>query len=180
MNALLSSQESVNQESPSILRSDWVDERQCMVFWLAWVVLLWARVMREILVVLKRGESLIHPSVLEPIVLIPLSLIPLEVVETRANDLSIKPIWICMVVAGLVVIGSVRLSELALSRILDPLMGLIFRTSRKVVNRRYARKVPAICRRCRYCTAHTHLLCAIRPLGPEQSSWCSSFVAKEK
>lgn len=31
MNALLSSQESINQESPSILRSDWVDERQSEV-----------------------------------------------------------------------------------------------------------------------------------------------------
>lgn len=28
MNVLLSSQESMNQESTSILRSDWVDERQ--------------------------------------------------------------------------------------------------------------------------------------------------------
>ena len=34
MNLLLSSQESMNQESPSILQRNWVDERQeCSMLW---------------------------------------------------------------------------------------------------------------------------------------------------
>lgn len=151
----------------------------CRVFWLAWVILLWARVMREFVVILKRGESLTHPSVLEPIVLIPLSLFPVDVIGRNAAELSIEPLLVCVVTAGLIVMGAIRLSELALSRICDPLMGLIFRTFRKVVNRRYSRKVPVICRRCVYCTARKHLLCAIRPLGPEHPNNCSSFVAKD-
>lgn len=155
----------------------------CRVFWLAWAVLLWSRVMREFVVALKGGNTLIHPLVLEPLILIPLSLFPLEVVETHANELSIAPIWVGVVTAGLIVMGAIRLSELALVRILDPLdplMGLIFRTSRRVVSHQYAKNIPNICRRCMYCTAHTHLLCAIRPLGPEESNHCSSFVAKNE
>ena len=151
----------------------------CQVYWLAWMVLLLARLMREFLVVLMRGDSCIHPSVLEPIILIPLSHIPVDVIERSATELSIEPIWVCIVTAGLAVMGTIRLSEVILSRILDPLMGLLFRTSRKVVSRRYAKKVPVICRNCVYCTAHTHMLCAIRPLGPESPRFCSSLKARK-
>lgn len=151
----------------------------CLVFWLAWFLWLFMKALDGFGTALARGDSLIQPSILEPLILSPISLIPVEIVGRSAKELSIEPIWVCVVIAGLIMLGAARLSEMFLARISDPLLDLIFRTSRKVVNRRYTQNIPVVCRSCLYCTAHTHLLCAIRPLGPEHPRYCQSFKARK-
>ena len=151
----------------------------CMAIWLAWFVLLMMRFVGILAITFVNGDSLIQLSVWHPLILIPLSFIPLEVIETHADELSITPIWVCILIAGVIVMGSVRFSEIILSWVSNPLMTLLFRISRKGVNRPYAQNIPVICRSCIYCTAHKDLLCAIRPRGPEHPRHCQSFVAKE-
>lgn len=151
----------------------------CMMLWLVWFVLLLLRVSYEFAVTLSNGDSPIHLSVLEPLILIPLSFLLIDIVGTHIDELTIKPIWVCAMTGGLIVMGAIRLSEMILSRISDPLMSLMFRTSRKVVSRRHVQNIPVVCRSCFYCTAHTHLLCAIRPLGPEHPRSCHSFKARK-
>lgn len=152
---------------------------RCMLFWVLWTISLLLNVGYESIATLSNEGPLIQPSTLEPLILIPLSLLPLQVIAEHTEEITIEPIWVCAVIAGLVVMGTVRLSEVILSKISDPLMRLMFRSSRKIVNRRYASNIPVICRSCTYCTAHTHLLCAIRPLGPEHPRHCQSFEAQK-
>lgn len=153
--------------------------RYSMMFWLAWLVLMFMRLMYEFTLTLAKGDSLIQPSVLEPLILIPLTFTLLDVMGRNITELSIKPVWVCVMIAGLIVMGTAKLSEMILSIVFEPLMGLLFRATRKVANNRYTPNIPVVCRSCVYCTAHKNLLCAIRPLGPEHPRYCQSFKARK-